>query len=92
MKIVIDIPEELYKRVKTKCIPLPHDFADVMDKAINNGTIVEAIKALEDERPQGELANEVWKLYKKHQSHLATYVYEFGIELQGLLGRYGGRE
>lgn len=38
MKIMIDIPEELYKRVKTKYIPLPHDFADVMDKAINNGT------------------------------------------------------
>lgn len=44
MKIVIDIPEELYKRVKAKYIPLPCDFADVMDKAITNGTI----------EPQGE--------------------------------------
>ena len=52
-----------------------------------------AIKALE-ERPQGDLADEVWKLYEKHQSHLATYVYEFGIELKDLLSKYqkGGTE
>ena len=59
-----------------------------------------AIKALE-ERPQGEmtdevwkLTDEVWKLYKKHQSHLATYVLEFGEELADLLGKYnkGGAE
>ena len=41
-----------------------------------------------------ELADEVWKLYKKHQSHLATYVLEFGEELTDLLGKYndGGAE
>ena len=49
------------------------------------------------ERPQGEwteLTDEVWKLYKKHQSHLATYVLEFGEELADLLGKYndGGAE
>jgi len=52
-------------------------------------------------RPQGEmtdevwkLTDEVWKLYKKHQSHLATYVLEFGEELADLLGKYneGGAE
>lgn len=43
---------------------------------------------------QGELANEVWKLYEKHQSHLATHVIEFGDELKELLGKYqkGGAE
>ena len=45
-------------------------------------------------RPQGDLADEVWKLYKKHQSHLATHVLEFGEELADLLGKYneGGAE
>lgn len=45
-------------------------------------------------RPQGELADEVWKLYEKHHSHLATYVIEFGNELKELLGKYqkGGAE
>lgn len=38
------------------------------------------------QRPQGELSNEVWKLYKKYQSHLATRVIEFGDELKELLG------
>lgn len=49
MKIIIDIPEELYKQVKTKYIPLPFDFADVVDKAINNGTIVETDKEAEND-------------------------------------------
>ena len=45
-------------------------------------------------RLQSNLADEVWKLYKKHQSHLATYVIEFGNELKDLLGKYkkGGAE
>ncbi len=52
-----------------------------------------AIKALE-ERPQGELANDVWKLYEKYQPRLATHVIEFGDELKDLLGKYqkGGAE
>lgn len=43
---------------------------------------------------KGELADEVWKLYEKHQSHLATHVIEFGDELKELLGKYqkGGAE
>ena len=43
---------------------------------------------------QGKLANEVWKLYEKHQSHLATHVIEFGDELKELLDKYqkGGAE
>lgn len=43
------------------------------------------------ERPHGELTeltDEVWKLYKKHQPHLATRVIEFGDELADLLGKY----
>lgn len=45
-------------------------------------------------RPQGKLACEVWKLYEKHHSHLATHVIEFGDELKDLLGKYlkGGAE
>lgn len=46
-----------------------------------------AIKALE-KSPQGELANEVWQLYEKHQAHLATHVIEFGDDLKELLGKY----
>lgn len=43
---------------------------------------------------QGELADEVWKLYEKHHSHLATHVIEFGDELKELLDKYqkGGAE
>lgn len=45
-------------------------------------------------RGKGELANEVWNLYEKHHSHLATHVIEFGDELKELLGKYqrGGAE
>ena len=45
-------------------------------------------------RGKGELANEVWNLYEKHHSHLATYVIEFGDELKELLSKYqkGGAE
>lgn len=45
-------------------------------------------------RPQSDLTDEVWKLYKKHQSHLATHVLEFGEELADLLSKYneGGAE
>jgi len=55
----------------------------------------ELIKQLEEaKKTQGDLADEVWKLYEKHQSHLATRVIEFGDELKDLLGKYqeGGAE
>ena len=39
-------------------------------------------------RPQGDLADEVWKLYEKYHSHLATHVIEFGDELKDLLGKH----
>lgn len=44
--------------------------------------------------PEYYLADEVWKLYEKHHSHLATHVLEFGYELKELLGKYqkGGVE
>lgn len=59
---------------------------EILD-AIDNAPTVE-------ERPQGDLADEVWKLYKKHQSHLATHVIEFGDELKELLDKHqkGGAE
>lgn len=38
-----------------------------------------------NERLQVELANDVWRLYKKYQPHLATRVIEFGDELKELL-------
>lgn len=45
-------------------------------------------------RAQGDLADEVWELYEKYQSRLATHVLEFGDELKELLGKYqkGGAE
>lgn len=45
------------------------------------------IRAL-NKRSQGDLADEVWELYEKYQSHLATHVIEFGDELKDLLGKY----
>ena len=47
-----------------------------------------------NERPQSDLADEVWKLYEKYHSHLATNVIEFGDELKDLLDKYkkGGKE
>ena len=58
---------------------------DVWIDLINNAPTV---------TPEGDLANEVLKLYEKHQSHLATHVIEFGDELKELLGKYqkGGTE
>ena len=60
---------------------------------INPEMVSLAIKALK-ERPQVELANKVWRLYKKYQPHLATRVIEFGDELKELLIKYmkGGAE
>lgn len=55
---------------------------EVIDK-IKSGELV-----IKDERPQGDLADEVWKLYEKHHSHLATHVIEFGDELKELLDKY----
>lgn len=43
-----------------------------------------------DNAPTVDIQTAVWELYERHQSHLATYVYEFGIELRELLYRYGG--
>ena len=38
---------------------------------------------------QSSIKRDVWELYQRHQSHLGTYVYEFGIELKELLSSYG---
>lgn len=37
---------------------------------------------------QSAIKRDVWELYQRHQSHLGTYVYGFGIELKELLNRY----
>lgn len=73
------------------------DFDDFNElaKLARQGKINTFCMTDEDEkRPQEELANEVWKLYKKHQPYLATRVLEFGDELKELLGKYqkGGAE
>jgi len=67
-------------------VPMP-DFKDGYKQAIIDGKT-------NFSRPQGDLADEVWKLYEKHHSHLATHVLEFGDELKELLGKYkkGGEE
>lgn len=45
-----------------------------------------------DRAPTVDVLTAVGELYKRYQPKLATNVYEFGVELQELLGRYGGRE
>lgn len=39
--------------------------------------------------PTVDIQTAVMELYKRYQPRLATNVYEFGVELQELLGRYG---
>ena len=56
-------------------------------KSSVNEAVLKAIKALEK---QDELANNVWNLYKKYQSSLATNVIEFGDELKELLRQEEG--
>lgn len=79
------------------CCPL-NDFEDLIDNAPTVKTYCYFCGQTEhgriEEIPQGELADEVWELYEKHQSHLATHVIEFGDELKELLGKYqkGGAE
>lgn len=57
-------------------------------------SLIEENKALRKQRTQGDLADEVWKLYERYHPHLATRVIEFGDELKDLLGKYqkGGAE
>ena len=90
MKLIIDIPEDVYRRLKAGDTNAGNTFHNTALETIGNGIPYE-------ERPQGELTeltDEVWKLYKRHQSHLATHVIEFGEELADLLGKYneGGAE
>lgn len=54
----------------------------------NSYRSIEKMSSVQSQRPTGDLADEVWKLYEKHQSHLATHVLEFGDELKELLGKY----
>ena len=60
---------------------------EILAQAWERGRKYGRLEALE-ERPQGNLADEVWKLYEKYHSHLATQVLEFGDELKELLGKY----
>ena len=83
MKRIIDVDENLI------CEGFVRNFTkeekDVLINAIRNSIPYE---------PEGNLADEVWKLYEKYQPHLATRVIEFGDELKELLGKYqeGGKE
>lgn len=84
MKRIIDVPDDLYNRC---CRFAEFGVVDRVEKCIANSIPYE-------ERPQCELANEVWKLYEKYHPYLATSVIEFGDELKDLLGKYqkGGEE
>lgn len=72
MKLIIDIPEEDYIKANAGIL-------GSLGEIIANGIPY-------DEKLQ--VADEVWKLYEKHHSHLATHVIEFGDELKELLGKY----
>lgn len=91
MKLIIDIPNDLYEKISKSTENWAARYVEGWDitvaRIIRNGTPYE-------ERPQGDLADEVWKLYEKHHSHLATHVIEFGDELKDLLSKYqkGGKE
>ena len=107
MKLIIDIPEWKYKSIcegveaSKRCGVVGID-PDIHE-AIANGTpcddmfnIVKnscSIQKLSEEKVK-DIKREVWELYQKHQSHLATHVLEFGDELKELLDKYqkGGAE
>lgn len=72
MKLIIDIPEEDYIKANAGILG---SFGEIIANGIPY-----------DEKLQ--VADEVWKLYEKHHSHLATHVIEFGDELKELLGKY----
>ncbi len=81
MKLIIDIPEEQYNLIKLSDKSV---FADASSKECMLNSIKNGIPY--DENLQ--VADEVWKLYEKHHSHLATHVIEFGNELNDLLVKY----
>ena len=81
MKLIIDIPEEQYNLIKLSDKSV---FADASSKECMLNSIKNGIPY--DEKLQ--VADEVWKLYEKHHSHLATHVIEFGNELNDLLVKY----
>ena len=81
MKVLIDIPFDEYKTLSNISEKERVNALSYYEQIISNGKPYE--KSL-----QGELANEVWHLYEKHQTHLATHVIEFGDELKELLGKY----
>lgn len=54
----------------------------------NKGYVQGYERGKAEARPKGEsISREVMELYKRYQPRLATNVYEFGVELQALLGR-----
>lgn len=55
-------------------------------KSSVNFVLGKAIEALKNDKTNA-IRRDVWELYQRHQSHLGTYVYEFGIELKELLNR-----
>ena len=90
MKIVIDKESIINVFTITFYATLGGDYNAVKD------VVKELLEKIDyepyEERPQGELANEVWQLYEKHHSHLATHVIEFGDELKELLDKYQNKE
>jgi hypothetical protein len=52
--------------------------------------LVHNFRDLIDNAPTVDIQTAVMELYRRYQPRLATNVYEFGVELHELLGRYGG--
>lgn len=98
LKKVFGYTDEWYKG-RTICAHIDnaptveaYPFEQVQELVKLNQQFAQEIENLK--KSQADLADEVWKLYEKHHSHLATYVLEFGYELKDLLSKYqkGGRE
>lgn len=76
-----DLKEEL-----RSWLDLPNRDNDARDVALHLISVIDNAPTVEI---QSTIKRDVWDLYQRHQSHLGTYVYEFGIELKELLNRYG---
>ncbi len=73
MKLLIDVDKDYYEMLKYN---------------VEHGQKYKPFEIIANGIPQEKLADDVWKLYEKYHSHLATKVLEFGDELKELLGKY----
>ncbi len=71
------LPEHKFTRESAKASDYMRGWNDAIDTIVDNA-------------PTVNIQTAVMELYRRYQPRLATNVYEFGVELQELLGRYGG--